>query len=45
MEVIFIRGSLNASAAEELFVIKVLTASDNDIAPFCAGPVTPVNEI
>lgn len=45
MEVICIPVSLNASTAEELSVIKVLTATDNDIAPFCSGPATPVNEI
>lgn len=45
MEVIFICGSLNASAAEKLSVIKVLTAADSDIAPFCDCPVTPLNEI
>lgn len=45
MELIFIRSSLNANAAEELFLIKALTATDSDAAPFCAWPVTPVNEI
>lgn len=45
MEVICIPVFLSASTAEELSVIKVLTAPDNDIAPFCSGPVTPVKEI
>lgn len=45
MEVICIPVSLSARTAEELSVIKVLTAPDNDIAPFCSGPVTPVKEI
>lgn len=45
MALISIRGSLNANAAEELAVIKALTATDSDTAPFCACPVAPVNEI
>lgn len=34
-----------ARTAEKLSVIKALTASDSDIAPFCSGPITALTGI
>lgn len=41
----YLHSCRRAKTAEKLSVIKALTASDSDIAPFCSGPITALTGI